>query len=78
VIGAGIPRINPLTGGFRGGIETNYGSFSIPRNQEIMFDINRSVESDEEEDTNRYSSDRYDDDKRPARSQSQYPSKTNK
>ena len=36
MIGPNIPVINPLIGGFTGGIRTNFGKFSIPQRYERL------------------------------------------
>ena len=44
-----------------GGIETNYGSFSVPRYNRVMLDIDSIVESeeDEEESESKEATDQY-------------------
>jgi hypothetical protein len=60
VIGASIPTINPLTGGFRGGIRTNFGSFSISKRYKTRYNLDSPFETEEQEeedgDNNNYQS----------------------
>ncbi|CAF4114344.1 unnamed protein product [Adineta steineri] len=83
--GSRIPKINPRTGGFTGGMHTNYGSFSSSRYEEQEINIAHDSESEEdeeeekEENTKHYSSkDSYNSDERPqppsrSRSRPRYP-----
>ncbi|CAF1307125.1 unnamed protein product [Adineta steineri] len=85
--GSRIPKINPRTGGFTGGMHTNYGSFSSSRYEEQEINIAHNSESEEDEDeeeekeenTKHYSSkDSYNSDERPqppsrSRSRPRYP-----
>lgn len=45
-----LPRFDPTTGGFIGGIQTNYEYFNIPRRQKASPDGYSSDEDDEEDD----------------------------
>lgn len=60
-MGAGIPRFNPLQGGFASSMRTNYGSFSMPEYQETSLDLDNIIESEEDDDDedDRYSSNLY-------------------
>lgn len=42
-----------------GGIESNYGSFSIPRYKRVMLDIDSLVQSEEEESESKEETDQY-------------------
>ncbi|CAF0992909.1 unnamed protein product [Adineta steineri] len=48
--GPNIPMINPRHGGFKGGVRTNLGSFSISKPYETRPNIDSTYESDEKED----------------------------
>ncbi|CAF1497146.1 unnamed protein product [Adineta steineri] len=74
--GSRIPKINPRTGEFTGGMHTNYGSFSsskyeekevnIAHNSESEEDKDEEEEKEKEENTKHYSSmDSYNSDERP-------------
>ena len=49
VYGPSIPTINPLTGGFIGGIRTNYDSFVIPKYPRRYTNMKPTYETEEEE-----------------------------
>ena len=53
VYGPGIPAINPFTGGFVGGIKTNYGSFMIRKHPRIPAHMDSMYESEETDDYQR-------------------------
>ncbi|CAF1272156.1 unnamed protein product [Adineta steineri] len=52
--GAGIPRISSLTGGFVGGIRTDYDAFIIPKypRTQTVKDIPQQTEEDDDDDDN--------------------------
>jgi len=56
VIGPLIPTINRLTGGFKGGMRTNFGSFIIPRQYKTRTDIDDTFESEDDEEDDNYQS----------------------
>jgi hypothetical protein len=51
VIGSNVPTINPMTGGFIGGIRTNYRWFSMPKLPETLVD-NLNLDSARQDDYN--------------------------
>ena len=57
VIGRDISAINPLTGGFKGGLRTSLGSFSISKPYKTVNNIEEINETEEEEDDNDESND---------------------
>ncbi|CAF1075890.1 unnamed protein product [Adineta steineri] len=57
LIGSGIPRVNPRTGGFTGGIRTKYGSFSTSKHYRTQNNVDATVETEEEEEENDDASD---------------------
>ncbi|CAF4069623.1 unnamed protein product [Adineta steineri] len=52
LIGSGIPRINPRTGGFNGGIRTKFGAFSTSKRYGTQNNVDATVETEEEENDN--------------------------
>jgi hypothetical protein len=56
VVGPRIPTINQLTGGFKGGIRTNFGSFIIPRHYKTGPNIDSTFESEDNEEDDNYRS----------------------
>jgi hypothetical protein len=59
VIGPSIPVINPQTGVFSGGINTNLGSLSISPRYKMRDNIDASVETEEEDGDDEYNNDNY-------------------
>jgi hypothetical protein len=53
VVGPGAPVIDPKTGGFKGGVRTEYGSFILPKYPKILEDEEESSFS--QQDQGRYS-----------------------
>ena len=50
VTGSRVPSLDPLAGGFTGGIRTSYGSFSVPRHPKMLVNLDDASESDEDDD----------------------------
>lgn len=55
VIGPDLPRINPMTGGFRGGVRTKYENFNIPSSDDYPpYEPEEQEEEGQENDDDSY------------------------
>ncbi len=75
VIGPNIPVINPRTGVFSGGINTNLGSLSISARYTLRDNIDAEFETEEEDGDDEYNNENY---QQPSISNNYYKKPSNK